>query len=256
MDADTMLQLIDEDRQHIVSPNFRREEGPGVVRWCSTIEKEIKIKYATVTESDLDECVVAEIEGSRQRGCTLEWQVYEHDQPKALSHALSASGFRKGETGAFMVLDASVQLHREAPDLDVRRIREASALRDYERVLRLAWGERDFSEHRAFLETYLKRWPDYLALFVGYVEATPVSCGRVLLNPDSHFAHLAGGATVPDHRRRGYYSKLVATRLEAARLGSARFSSVTASPASEPALSKLGFRTVTKVTPWQGPEAA
>lgn len=81
-------------------------------------------------------------------------------------------------------------------------------------------------------------------------------CGRVLLNPESQFAHLAGGATVPEHRHRGYYSKLVATRLEAARLSSARFLSVTASPASEPALSKLGFRTVKKVTPWQVPETA
>jgi len=149
-----------------------------------------------------------------------------------------------------------MNLHREAHDLDVRRIREASALRDYERVLRLAWGGSDFSEHRAFLETYLERWPEHVALFVGYAEATPVSCGRVLLNPDSHFAHLAGGATVPEYRHRGYYSKLVAARVEAARLSSARFLSVTASLASEPALSKLGFHTVTKVTPWQLPATA
>jgi len=256
MDAETMLQLIDEDRQQIVSPNFRRELGPGVVRWCSTIEKEIKIKYAAVPESDLDEVVVAEVERSRQEGCTLEWQVYEHDQPRALSHALQAAGFRKGETGAFMILDASMKLHRKAHDLDVRRIRDASALGDYERVLRLAWGGSDFSEHRAFLETYLNRWPEHTALFVGYVEATPVSCGRVLLNPDSLFAHLAGGATVPEYRHRGYYSELVATRAEAARFSSARFLCVTASPASEPALSKLGFRTVTKLTCWQLSETA
>ena len=251
-----MRQLIDEDRQQVVSPNFRREHGPGVVRWCSTIEKEIKIKYAEVPESDLDDIVGAELELSRQRGCTLEWQVYEHDQPEALSRALIACGFRKGETGSFMVLEASTDLHREALDLDVRRIREVRALPDYERVLRLAWGEGDFSEHRAFLEMYLNRWPDHMALFVGYAEATPASCGRVLLNPDSLFAHLVGGATVPEHRHRGYYSKLVAARVEVARLNSARFLSVTASPASEPVLSKLGFRTVTKVTHWQAPEGA
>src|SRR6185295_3846701 len=101
-----------------------------------------------------------------------------------------------------------------------------------------------------------ERWPERVALFVGYVEAAPVSCGRVLLNRDSHFAHLAGGATVPEHRHRGYYSELVATRAEAAKLSSAQFLSVTASPASEPVLSKLGFRTVTKVTLWQISETA
>jgi len=147
-----MRQLIDEDRRHVVSPNFRREHGPGLVRWCSIIEKEIKIKFAAIPES-LDEVVVAEVERSRKLGCTLEWQVYEHDQPEGLSLALSASGFRNGETGCFMLLDASTHLHYEASELKVCRIRELVALQDFERVLRLAWGGRDFSEHRAFLET-------------------------------------------------------------------------------------------------------
>ena len=246
-----MLKWIDEDRQHVVAPNFRSEHGPGLVRWCSSIENEIKIKYSAVPERDLAQVVAAEIARSREHACTLEWQVYEHDQPKALSRTLEACLFRKGETGAFMVADALEPLDSEAQKLDVRRIREARELRDYEQVLRLAWGGSDFSEHRAFLEMYLERWPEHVAMFVGYAEGMPASCGRVLLNPDSRFAYLAGGATVPEHRRKGFYSRLVATRAEAARSGCSSFLSVIASPASEPALSKLGFRTVTKVTPWQ-----
>lgn len=251
MDAETMLKLIDEDRRHVVSPNFRCEVTPFVVRWCSIIEKEIKIKYSAVPETELEPVIAVEVERSRERGCTLEWQAYGHDQPGALSQALEAAGFRKGETGAFMVLDASQNLKSAAHDLNVRQIREPIDLVDYERVLRLAWGGRDFSEHRVFLETYLKRWPAHLALFVGYAAGAAVACGRVVLNPAAHFAHLAGGATIPEHRRRGYYSRLVATRAEAARFSSARFLTVTASPASEPILSKLGFRTVTTMTPWQ-----
>jgi hypothetical protein len=223
---------------------------------CSVIEKEIKIKYSAIPDSELEQVIAVEIRRSRELGCTLEWQAYEHDQPKALSQALRAAGFRRGETAAFMVLDASKNLCAAAYDLDVRRVCDAADLGDYEHVLRLAWGGRDFSDHRVFLETQLKRWPDRVAVFVGYAAETLVSCGRVLLNPDGRFAHLAGGATVPEHRHRGYYSRLVATRAEVARLSSASFLSVTASPASEPALSKLGFRTVTRMTPWELPESA
>jgi hypothetical protein len=79
-----MRKWIDEDRQHVVAPNFRREHSPGLVRWCSSIENEIKIKYSALPESDLARVVAAEIERSREQGCTLEWQLYEHDQPEAL----------------------------------------------------------------------------------------------------------------------------------------------------------------------------
>jgi hypothetical protein len=46
MDTETMLKLIDEDRRRVVSPNFRGEVSQSLVRWCSVIEKEIKIKYS------------------------------------------------------------------------------------------------------------------------------------------------------------------------------------------------------------------
>jgi hypothetical protein len=260
--ADSMLRLLDEDRRRSVSPNFRQELSPGVVRWCSLIEKEIKIKYSAVPAADLAGVVEAEVERSRGCGCTLEWQVYRHDRPETLPQVLASRGFRAGEPAAVMVLDlADPPLNPPlnpqdslAHGLDVRRIRDAVALRDYEHVLRLAWG-RDFSEHRAFLEIYLERWPEHCALFVGYAGTMPVSCGRVLLNPGSPFAHLAGGATVPEQRGRGFYSSLVAVRAEAAKGCAARFLSVDASPQSEPALAKLGFRTVTAVTRWQLQEA-
>jgi hypothetical protein len=249
--ADPILALIDEERQHIVSPNFKQELSPGLVRWCSVIEPEIKIKYSAVPASDLAEVVRSEVERSRGRGCALEWQAYRHDRPEMLPQVLESCGFRAGDQGAVMVLELSSIPRRVAHGLEVRRIRDACLLRDFEQVLRLAWGGGDFSGHRAFLETYLERWPEHAALFVGYNRATPVSCGRVLLNPRAQFAHLAGGATVPEHRGRGFYTSLVGIRAQTAQQSGARFLSVHASPASEPALAKLGFRTITTLTSWQ-----
>jgi GNAT superfamily N-acetyltransferase len=249
--TDVVLRLLDEDRQSSVSPNFLQVLSPGVVRWCSLIEKEIKIKHSAVPAADLAGVVKAEVDRSRGCGCTLEWQVYQHDRPEALPQVLESHGFRAGDLAAVMVLDLSKPLHCPAQALEVRRIRDAAALQDYEHVLRLAWGRSDFSEHRAFLEMYLERWPEHSAVLLGYVQGLPVACGRVLLNPGSPFAHLAGGATVPEQRGRGFYSRLVAARAELARECSARFLSVDASPESEPVLTKLGFRRVTTVTRWQ-----
>jgi GNAT superfamily N-acetyltransferase len=249
--TDVMLRLLDEDRQRSVSPNFRQELNPGVVRWCSLIEKEIKIKHSAVPAADLAGVVKAEVDRSRECDCALEWQVYQHDRPETLAQVLESQGFRAGDPAAVMVLDLSKPLHCLAHTLDVRRIRDAAALRDYEHVLQLAWSRSEFSEHRAFLEMYLERWPEHSGVFAGYVQGMPVACGRVLLNPGSPFAHLAGGATVPEQRGRGFYSRLVAVRAELARECSARFVSVDASPDSEPVLTKLGFRRVTTVTRWQ-----
>jgi hypothetical protein len=66
-----MLSVIDEDRQRSVFPNFRRELSPGVVRWCSLIENEIKIKHSAVPAADLAGVVKAEVDQSRGCGCTL-----------------------------------------------------------------------------------------------------------------------------------------------------------------------------------------
>jgi GNAT superfamily N-acetyltransferase len=253
--ADVLLRSIDEDRQRSVSPNFRRELSHGLVRWCSLIEKEIKIKYSAVPAADLASTVGAEVERSRRCGCTLEWQVYGHDSPETLSRVLESHGFRAGEPAAVMALELSILPHCLGHGLEVRRIRDAATLQDYELVLTLSWGRSDFAEHRAFLQMYLERWPEHSAVFVGYLGGVPVSCGRVLLNPGTQFAHLAGGATVPEQRGRGFYSRLVAVRAEAARGSGARFLSVDASGASEPVLAKLGFRTITAVTRWQLREA-
>jgi hypothetical protein len=90
---------------------------------------------------------------------------------------------------------------------------------------------------------------------VAYRDDVPVSGGRLYLHEGSTVAELAGGRTVPAHRRNGHFTTTVLSRIAAAIDAGAETLWVDALPTSAPILTGLGFIAVTWTQPYVLPES-
>ena len=59
--------------------------------------------------------------------------------------------------------------------------------------------------------TELEHAPDYLSVYLAYVDGQPAACGWARFPAGSPFASLWGGSTLPEQRGRGLYASLLAT---------------------------------------------
>lgn len=176
--------------------------------------------------------------------------LYDHHE------RLLAVGFDAEVSEALMVLD----LHA-APDWveqddghDVGTL-GIEGWDDVARVLVAVWPQLadDFvPRFRAEVEAA----PERVRSFVAYVDAIPVAAGwTVDGGPASPFLGQFGGATLAEHRGRGFYRALVDARARLARARDKRYLTVDAGPRSAPIRDCLGFDRVTTTTPcvWRPP---
>jgi GNAT superfamily N-acetyltransferase len=112
-----------------------------------------------------------------------------------------------------------------------------------------AWLQQRLSEHWQI--------PNYLSVYVAYVEGQPACSGWVYFQPESQFASLYGGATLTTFRKQGLYTAVLAARVQEARQRGYRFLTTGASPMSRPILEHNGFQFLMYVyaLEWQ-PETA
>jgi GNAT superfamily N-acetyltransferase len=159
-----------------------------------------------------------------------EWKLYGHD-PAWLPERLRAAGMEPDDEETVLVAEAA--LLPDPPD-DVELRAEADA----------------FVELAATVFGRRHELPANAAAVVAFVDGRPVSGGRVDLDPDTEFAGLFGGVTLPEYRRRGLYRATVLKRAEIARGRGYRYLYVDALPTSRPILERLGFVAITTTTPW------
>jgi GNAT superfamily N-acetyltransferase len=86
---------------------------------------------------------------------------------------------------------------------------------------------------------------EYLSIFMAYEKEEPVCTGWVYFHPKSQFASLYGGATQAEFRGKGYYTAVVAARLEEAARRGRRFITTGANEMSRPILMRRGFMQLT-----------
>jgi GNAT superfamily N-acetyltransferase len=84
-------------------------------------------------------------------------------------------------------------------------------------------------------------------------DGTAVAAGRVEYQPDTDFASLWGGGTLPAWRGRGVFRSLVAYRAALASARGFRYLQVDASSDSQPILRRLGFVELATTTPFCAP---
>jgi GNAT superfamily N-acetyltransferase len=240
-----LLKLYDrEEREHAAIVGMRREEAPELVRQVDLVGTSSTVLYSKMAAEDLDRVIEREAAYFAALGHDLEWKAYAHDAPSDLVERLRAHGFACDEREAIVVLDVDhAPTSLLEPPLGVRRVKKPEDLRALMSI---------FKPHRPDaadrLIGQMREAPAELSVYVAEVDGQTASCGWVRFPVGTSFASLWGGSTLPQFRKRGAYTRLVAARVQEARQRGFRYVTVDAGAMSRPILEKRGFRVLTWAT--------
>lgn len=244
-----LLTLYDqEQRYNALFPGFRREEVGHIVRYLdiSSNSDTNFILYSNLTADNADDVIQTELDYFGKNGRSCEWKLYDHDTPPDLRQRLEAHGFTIGEEEAIMALDLS-----QAPAIllqpitaDIRCLTDPAEIAQVVDIEEAVWGG-DRSSWGDHLAADMRNAPDYVSIYVAYVNGDPACAGWLNFSPNSQFASLWGGSTKPEHRKQGLYTAVLAARVQEAIQRGYRFLTIDASPMSRPIVAKHGFQLLT-----------
>ena len=247
-----LLTLYDQyERFSATSPDVRREELPHLIRHVDLIGHSGTVIFSRLTSASADAAIAEECRYFQSLGQELEWKAYAHDQPPDLVQRLAAHGFALDETEAILVLDVhDPPAALLAPTPNVKRLHQVGELRDVSAIKHKLGDNRPFER----LAYELEHAPDYLSVYVVYAGDLAAGCGWIRFPKASPFASLWGGATLPALRNRGFYTALLAARVQEARVRGWRYVTIDAGHMSRPIVEKRGFRLLTYATAcnWHG----
>jgi len=242
-------------RLRMLYPEARKEITCDVVRFVRQAPGMNFVGFTFANESNLNRVIDQELEYFAPMAQPFTWKVYEHDLLPSLKDRLIERSFVEEAEGPadVMVLDinnAPADLFQPA-QADIRRITDCEGLKDVIHVLHAVYGgPNTWVYDRLGLHLQYK---DYLSVYVAYVENQPASIAWTYF-PWGSFATLFAGSTVPEHRRKGLYTSLLAVRLKEIRARGYPFAVVETGDMSRPIVAKHGFQQLTTVWDyqWQG----
>jgi GNAT superfamily N-acetyltransferase len=248
MKIEQILNLYDrEQRIDVEWPGARRERTATVVRHVPTVNYESGfVLHSRLNAATADAAIRDQIDYFERLGVDFEWKLFSHDSPADLLQRLQSAGFEVEEPETIMVLplDAVPAVLLQPVAADVRQITTTDQLADVIGVEQQVWNE-DFADLSERLANDLTRTPELLRVFAAYMDGRPISSAWLYFHPGSQFASLWGGSTLPAYRKQGFYTALLATRVQAARQTAINFLTVDASPMSRPILERFGFVALT-----------
>ncbi|TVX99766.1 GNAT family N-acetyltransferase [Cohnella terricola] len=243
MTKDEVIHLFNkEQRIEITYPGFRREEVGQVVRQVSLEGEDGFVLYSDLEQGTVEEVVREQLAYFQKLNQTFEWKAYDYDKPDNLVDILRAYGFEIGDPEALLVM----QLHEGHPLLtwpiptEIRQVTEDAGIDDIILLEEEIWNEphEDLGER---LKRDLRDDSEDLSIYAAYAGGKVVSAAWMYLHHGTSFGSLWGGSTLPDYRRKGLYTSLLAARAQAAWHKGFRLLTVDASPLSRPILEKHGF---------------
>ena len=250
MNIPDVLALYDqEQRRDIEYPDARREVAPPIIRGIDHAGRRSFICYSKLEGHEIDRVIDEQIRHFESLGHDFEWKVFSHDYPSDLVDRLGARGFEIEEEETILVLDL-----QNVPDKllqpvsrNVRRILDPSGIDDVLMVENTVWGE-DMGWLGDRLRQQLRETPDYVSVYLAYVDERPVSSAWITFHA-GHFAGLWGGSTLEEYRGQGMYTALLAARVQEARARGVSYLTIDASSMSRPIVEKFGFQVITMTTP-------
>jgi GNAT superfamily N-acetyltransferase len=251
-DVKQLLALYDQhQRIEIEYRTLRREVTPDVVRHVALEHGYGVVLYSRLSEASVDQVIDEQVAYFNQLGQDFEWKTYDHDTPGDLRTRLIAQGFEPEEPEALLVLDmATTPANLLQPVRhDVRRITDPDQLEDYRQIQEQVWNE-PIDWQIAALRDDLLNDPDHVSVYIAYAAGVPVSAARIDFHDHNPFAGLWGGSTLAEYRGRGYYTALLAARLQEAHRRGVRFLAIDASPMSWPIAERNGFQLLTHTQPF------
>jgi ribosomal protein S18 acetylase RimI-like enzyme len=182
----------------------------------------------------------------------VEWKTRGHDRAPGLHDALVANGFQPDEPESIMIGEARLlAVDVELPEgVKLRRVTDEKDVRAMSEMQEEIFDDGDFAEEMTSALMARLASNDGTELWVAEADGAIVSSGRLEPVPDTEFAGIWGGATVPAWRRRGIYRALTAERARSAlRLGK-RLMNSDSTEFSRPILERAGFVKVSTTTPY------
>lgn len=201
---------------------------------------------------ELDALIARQRDAFAARGRSVEWKTWDYDRPADLPARLAAAGFAPEDPETVLVAPVETLLGL-SPDAPAGlTVRESCTAEDTRRIAGLqseVWGE-DWSWLADDLFSRSQGHGPLVRILVVEDADRLVAAGWLSLVPETGFAGLWGGSTLPAYRRRGVYRCLVARRAQLAAGLSVRYLQVDASPDSRPLLERFGFVAVATTTPY------
>lgn len=233
-------------RIHLSDALSEREETELAVRYLWSGEKAGAVLFSRLSVDNADAEIQRQTDRFQELGYSVEWKHFSYDTPPDLKARLRLHGFQEQAEEAVMVLDIQ-QAPAKLLQPVTHDIRKAATLDEFARadaIHEAVWGDPPDAVTSRVWPLY-QADPEGVSLYLAYVDDAPVSYGRLELPADNPFGSIWGGTTLPEYRRRGLYTALVATRLQEADHRGRRYLTVDATPdTSMPILQKLGFVTV------------
>ncbi len=181
----------------------------------------------------------------------FEWKTYAHDRTDDLTGRLLAHGFVPEELENLLI-GRVPEMNREPrlpPEVTLRQVTSRADTDRMAEMLSIVWNE-DRSFFGELLFNDVEANPDHVVLLVAESSGKVVSTARLNLEPNSQFATLWAGSTLPGWRGRGIYRATVAYRARLAAKRGFQYLQVDASEDSRPILERLGLLTVSSTTPY------
>ena len=258
MDNAAVLALFDRELREQAPPDgpgARVERVGAVVRLTGPAHGWNGVVWSALTPAGADAAIAGQIAYFTGLGREFEWKLYGHDLPVDLGRRLVAAGFTPGPVETLMVGEVgevgALTLGTEPPvGVRIVPVTDRAGVDLVADVHERAFGA-DASRLRRELYGRLTAGTDVVVLAMAGDE--PVSAARMELVPDTSFAGMWGGGTVPGWRGRGVYRALVAHRARVAAERGYRYLQVDASDESRPILERLGFHPLTTTTPYEHP---
>ncbi len=249
MNREELLGWYDREQRFEVSfPGFRREELGNVVRFVDERLFDANfVLYSKLSTDNADAAIQEQVRYFGENGRSFEWKLYDHDTPPDLRQRLERHGFTIGDEEAIMVLDlaqAPEEL-RQPVIADVRRLTESSQVEQVVAIEYDVWADENASLWGKRLAAEMQEAPDFLSIYVAYVDGDPACAGWLNFSPNSQFASLWGGSTKAKYRKQGLYTAVLAARVQEAIQRGYRFLTIDASPMSRPIVAKHGFQLLT-----------
>ncbi|MDA0637443.1 GNAT family N-acetyltransferase [Nonomuraea sp. MCN248] len=206
------------------------------------------VLWSGLDETTADAGIAGQVAYFTSLGRAFEWKLYAYDRPADLPSRLCAAGFVPGEEETLMVAEIS-DLDTEVTLPEGVRLHPVTTAADVD--LMMSVHDRAFGVSADLGPALLAQLDrGGLVAFVAMAGDEPVSAARMELYPDTEFAGLWSGGTVPGWRGRGLYRALVARRARVAADSGYRYLQVDASADSRPILERLGFHPLTTTTPY------
>jgi len=223
-------------------PEARKEAFANLVRFVRKAPAMNCILWSCLDDSNVEDTIRQQINYFRPMEQPFEWIVYDHDEPHDLKARLETFGFVADAPSPILIRDlhADTAALLEARPADVRPITSQVELRDVVHVEQQVWGG-DFNWMYERLGLHLSI-PNFLNIYVAYVEDEPASTAWVYFYPDGPFAGLWGGSTVEKYRGLGLYKALLAARAQDALRRDYRYLMINAGDMSLPIVRRHGFQ--------------